>query len=513
MNRELVDVCLRYLDGELDAEELAAFERLIVKSPEAADVLSQLALDEEHYRATPYGIDAVDEASVDFAGLAGSDVSAGSEAWSSGLAGRLEADDSYRSTLRVVRDPGFWAFLAGSALRTRPAKWAACAAVLLCGVGLFVVLNGDSSERVGVPGVAAVPGAEARPGDREPLVLPADAIVATLTGGRDARWEGRVFSLGSGLRAGDRLTLVGGWAEITTGRGAIARIEGPCVVELKDNDNAVFLHAGRLVGVCETASSKGFVVGTPHMDVVDLGTRFGVEVTRGVGSEVHVFDGVVRAERAAIGSAAPQRQTLTAGQAIRANEDASDAMLVRIPATPHRFTQGTAKNTETTLRVGDTGGGLVSGDIDPDWQIVAVDGNPVTEDTEMTVWSHPDNEVDRADTKWVRVNNALNPAGAKSVVFTSRSIFELPDDVAAASHELIIRARADNKLAALRINGHALNVPKNRVGVGPEWLTWTLAEHLKPGPNTIEIDIDERLPDDNKFNSSGLIAELELQTR
>jgi len=88
----------------------------------------------------------------------------------------------------------------------------------------------------------------------------------------------------------------------------------------------------------------------------------------------------------------------------------------------------------------------------------------------------------------------------------------LPSDLDTATHELVIRARADHSLEALTINGHSLDEPKNRVGVGPEWLTWTLPEHFVPGTNTIELVVFERISL-TKEGSSGIRAEIELQAR
>jgi anti-sigma factor RsiW len=99
--------------------------------------------------------------------------------------------------------------------------------------------------------------------------------VASLTGERDAVWDRRP---GQDLFAGQRLTLTQGFAEITTNRGAVAILQAPATVEFTDNDNAIRLHAGKLVGICETPSSKGFLVRTPHMDITDIGTEFGVQV-------------------------------------------------------------------------------------------------------------------------------------------------------------------------------------------------------------------------------------------
>ena len=160
------------------------------------------------------------------------------------------------------------------------ALWAGLAACLMIAVTLTLVLITGSSN----------PNPTAQQNDTNPTTLrttPATNPVATLTATHNAVWTssqaegasapGSSGSLtpGSNLYPNQRLTLTAGFAEITTKRGAVAILEAPATIELLDNNNALRLHTGKLVGICETASSKGFVVRTPHMDITDLGTRFG----------------------------------------------------------------------------------------------------------------------------------------------------------------------------------------------------------------------------------------------
>ena len=136
--------------------------------------------------------------------------------------------------------------------------------------------------------------------------------VATLTAEHDAVWASDAPSTGDTLAPGQRLTLTAGFAEITTEEGAIAILEAPVTIELIGSPNTIRLHAGKLVGICETETSKGFLVRTPHTDVIDLGTRFGVHVEDAFSQPTHVqvFQGSVRLE-----SLASEMATLFAGQA------------------------------------------------------------------------------------------------------------------------------------------------------------------------------------------------------
>ena len=165
----------------------------------------------------------------------------------------------------------------------------ATAAAVLLGVVLAIVFltGGPDDEQP----IADAPETPEQPGPAdEPIVV--QPVVATLTAEYGAAWDRRP---GGVLYAGERLTLIRGFAEVTTRRGAVALLEAPCTIEMI-HDNAIRLERGRLVGIVESEQAKGFFVRTPQMDVVDLGTRFGVEADpRGNRSVVYVFDGLVEA--------------------------------------------------------------------------------------------------------------------------------------------------------------------------------------------------------------------------
>ena len=130
----------------------------------------------------------------------------------------------------------------------------------------------------------------------QPTIVPqapiAQHVVATLTAEYDAVWDRQP---GVDLYAGQRFTLTQGYAEVTTSQGAVAILEAPATVELMDDRNAIRLHTGKLTGICETDTSKGFAVYTPTAKLVDVGTVFGVEVTPGNTTQLHVIRGQVNA--------------------------------------------------------------------------------------------------------------------------------------------------------------------------------------------------------------------------
>lgn len=137
--------------------------------------------------------------------------------------------------------------------------------VLAAAVGLFVALR---PERVPQRLAQIEHSENAHWGDEREALLPEDGI-------------------GAG-----RLSLASGTAHLTTAGGVELTLTAPCLVEFLDA-KAVKVHDGRVTARINNEAAIGFRVLTPSMDLVDLGTEFGVLVEQDGSSEVHVFQGVV----------------------------------------------------------------------------------------------------------------------------------------------------------------------------------------------------------------------------
>lgn len=157
------------------------------------------------------------------------------------------------------------------------------------------------------------------------------AVLATVREVHDARWS-RGIALRSGASLGSQqVTLDAGSIELEMQSGVILAMEGPVTFALRDG-NHLALTSGKMAAYAP-ATAKGFTILTPTSRVVDLGTRFGV-LTDGIHSEAHVFEGSV--DVAAI--SAPQSVRITAGSAmrieglqpIRVDEDAFPPTLRRV---------------------------------------------------------------------------------------------------------------------------------------------------------------------------------------
>ena len=384
------------------------------------------------------------------------------------------------------------------------------AAAVLLGVVLTMVLIGNPDPD---PLATDHPNDSIEPGPAGPALK---NPVATLTATHNAQWAGGPASAGLGigdeLHPNQTLTLTAGFAEITTSQGAVAILEAPATIELTHNNNALRLHAGKLVGICETDSSKGFVVKTTQADIVDLGTRFGVVASRTGTTEVHVIEGIVEVAPASTThatSAKPQR--LIAGQALQAKGDADDFVVIETDA--ERF----AAIMPTRIELPGTGQGLALKEPDPNWRVTAIDGQPLETPGTMTVRDAHDRYEgppflpnDPATSQWLIIDGRLGQSGTGPVTFTCQSRFEIPRGVDASAARLIVSFDADDSVTAVRINGQAVAVPENEFEDDSRDLhAMTIRRHMIAGQNTIEFDIMDRRS--LGFANSGLRVKLALQ--
>jgi hypothetical protein len=119
-------------------------------------------------------------------------------------------------------------------------------------------------------------------------------VVARISGTRNCLWRGDDFiGYGSDLIAGQLLELEAGIAEVTFAGGTRVVLEGPSSFRVPDAENAELL-AGRMAASIPHDSTK-FSISTPRFVVSDSGAQFGLIASSNGDSEVHVFEGSVRA--------------------------------------------------------------------------------------------------------------------------------------------------------------------------------------------------------------------------
>lgn len=199
---------------------------------------------------------------------------------------------------------------------------AIAATLLIAGVIAWSVSSPSSSKLSVTPVVAA----KQKPTE-EPAVSKAENIerVAVLTRLVDVVWDkdSEDAELGKALSR-QKLSIQSGLMQVEFYCGAAVIIEGPAAFELVAPDRG-YAHYGKLRAHVP-ARAKGFTIGTESGEVIDLGTEFGLDITRDGLSELHVIDGEVDFQAAGDEQGTPQR--LVGGQAIEVANDGEPHRLI-----------------------------------------------------------------------------------------------------------------------------------------------------------------------------------------
>ena len=140
--------------------------------------------------------------------------------------------------------------------------------------------------------------------------------VAILTRAVDVVWEegGPAYVVGSTLATGP-LRIRAGVLQLEFYGGATVVMEGPGEIELKSIDR-IACKSGKLRAHVPP-SAQGFRVDSPAVDLVDLGTEFGMRVVPGQKSEVHVFSGKVELNKNTPSTAPAAKWEVSEGHGVR----------------------------------------------------------------------------------------------------------------------------------------------------------------------------------------------------
>jgi hypothetical protein len=147
----------------------------------------------------------------------------------------------------------------------------------------------------------------------------------------DASWDVEGTEPATGMTAGDvTYVLTTGLVQLH-GRGVELVIEAPAEFRLR-YDRVVELTHGRLLARVNE-DGHGFIVSTPFVEVLDLGTVFGVNVSSGGETAVHVYSGSTKVQPPGTGdgaSADVPGPVLNGGEACRftSTESLSDHVVL-----------------------------------------------------------------------------------------------------------------------------------------------------------------------------------------
>lgn len=227
--------------------------------------------------------------------------------------------------LAAVSEPGFTPRVVGNVRRRVWITRLAAAAVLAL-LGVLGALLVKHSSKAPAPSFAA---------DGPPSVPTESAVaVALLKRAVNVEWADAKSgpSVGSMLGVG-WLKLRAGTVQVEFLGGARLLVVGPAELRM-DSDSAVFLQSGK-ASAYVPEPARGFSLSAPGMDIVDLGTAFGVNVTPARPTEVHVFDGAVSLKTESSGVAG---RKIEAGGAV----EFANGKLQDIPVRPADFPNGEA---------------------------------------------------------------------------------------------------------------------------------------------------------------------------
>jgi hypothetical protein len=174
--------------------------------------------------------------------------------------------------------------------------------------------------------------------DRTVAGVNSDApVVARVTGVHGCVWDtARTSNLQGDLQAyrgQDLLAIRSGIAEVTFENGAKVLLAGPAEFRLEAS-NRGHLESGKLVAFV-TERATGFTVATSDVEVIDLGTEFGVEIDDTGKSSVEVLKGEVIVKTGNAAGQTPESNVrLVAGQAVRVSKGGP---AVLVPTERKRF--------------------------------------------------------------------------------------------------------------------------------------------------------------------------------
>ena len=169
-------------------------------------------------------------------------------------------------------------------------------ATLICGVSLLIGSLMPVSQPVQVARQSSVPS--------RTVAEPKIEVVGRISGMVDCQWAdpSTEASPDSDVSLGRKFSLASGLMEITYDTGAKVVLQGPVTYEV-ESGNCGFMSVGRLTGKATTERARGLMIRTPTATVTDLGTEFGVEVSKEGNTTSHVFCGLIRLQVASVDGA------------------------------------------------------------------------------------------------------------------------------------------------------------------------------------------------------------------
>ena len=225
----------------------------------------------------------------------------------------------------------------GSVLRTRHSKGSLGSAFLAICVGLLIAIWYGGWTAPSEPGPDLVAGGE---------------CATIVTHSEDARWvvlrSSETPEMRTTLAAFETIHLTSGELSMRFEDGAEVMLTSPAVFQVLARDRALAMRGRLTAKVSEDAI--GFSIDTPRAHVVDLGTRFGLEVDDLGQTDVIVFEGEVDIAYGPVEAEGPDwtRRVMRMGEAVRVDDRGDANRIVSIES--DRFAALPAAQTLTQPR-------------------------------------------------------------------------------------------------------------------------------------------------------------------
>jgi hypothetical protein len=332
--------------------------------------------------------------------------------------------------------------------------------------------------------VQAVPNLPAVAASTLPTIQTPAPIVATLTASVDAVWQkSNALSLDAPLRAGSRVDLTDGYARLTFSNGVEVVVDAPAELTI-ESASRMLMERGRLTAkVPEQA--RGFAIATKLVDVIDLGTEFGVNLAPDGSVEVPVFTG--RIEAHAKNGTEVQPVGVDAGKTGRVNES---GVKVR-PAGPEaaKYVRDITQ-IRAALPVRGTGQDLKEGDPDPNWLITAAGYDPNWKPRVVAVCGPgPRGLANDLQSGWISTTGTRPPM--RGGRYTFETTFDL-SRFEPATAQLHLRLGVDDFIREVRLNGRPTDIILARPAGEAKLRLYDfdIKEGFVPGTNRLEVVVE-----------------------
>jgi hypothetical protein len=174
---------------------------------------------------------------------------------------------------------------------------AACLFIVV-GAGLWMSLSQVGSDILAVEKKgngeskpAAPPKVDAAPVPRA-VELPVVAVISEAIGISSV--DSERLTVGSMVRMQDVVGFEHGIVQIATTSGSTLILEGPVDAQIGDK-NRILLRRGKITGL-NKSQGESLIIDSPKSSIVDVGTEFGVSVTKSDETVIAVYEGEVRLE-------------------------------------------------------------------------------------------------------------------------------------------------------------------------------------------------------------------------